>query len=79
MECTTALSMVYVFIDGELDEVHRIEVTAHIAQCAPCEVQFAAQINIQSRIRRSCSQDHAPAHVRTAILARIRGAQPPVE
>ena len=79
MNCTTALSMIYVFIDGELSDVHRIEVETHVAQCSHCEVQFATQITIQSRVRRSCSQEHAPAQLRAAIVARIRGSQPPVE
>lgn len=68
------MSMVYVFIDGELDEVHRIEVTTHLAECAPCELQFAAELSIKSLVRRSCSGEVAPMSLRAAIIARIQGA-----
>jgi len=77
--CSTILSMIYVFIDGELDEVHRVEVTTHLAECAPCEFQFAAEVNIKSLVRRSCMQEAAPQELRTAILARIRRVNDAVE
>lgn len=79
VSCSTILSMIYVFIDGELDEVHRVEVTTHLAECAPCEYQFAAEVNIKSLVRRSCLQETAPQQLRSAILARIRRADGPVE
>jgi mycothiol system anti-sigma-R factor len=77
--CSTVLSMIYVFIDGELDEVHRVEVTTHLAECAPCEYQFAAEVNIKSLVRRSCQHEAAPQELRAAILARIRAADRSVE
>lgn len=69
----------YVFIDGELDEIHQIDVTTHLAECAPCEISFAAELSVKSMVRRSCTHDAAPAHLRAAIIARIEAQSPAVE
>ena len=77
--CASIRSLMYVFIDGELDAIHQVDVTTHLAECAPCEIQFAAELSIKSMVRRSCVHDVAPAHLRAAIIARIEAQAPPVE
>jgi mycothiol system anti-sigma-R factor len=78
--CTTVLSLLYVYIDNEIDEVGRIQVTTHLAECSPCEGEFAAQISIHARIQRSCRvTDQAPVTLRSQIIAHIRQGIPPVQ
>ena len=72
--------MMYVYIDDEIDEVGRIQVTTHLEECSPCEGEFAAEISIHARIRRSCQvTDQAPVTLRSQIIARIRQGMPPVQ
>jgi mycothiol system anti-sigma-R factor len=78
--CTQVLSMMYIFIDDEIDEVGRIQVTTHLAECSPCEGEFTAQISIHARIQRSCrATDQAPVNLRSQIISQIRRGMPPVQ
>jgi mycothiol system anti-sigma-R factor len=77
--CDVVLSSMFVYIDQEIDEHHRLEVRAHLAECAPCEGRFTAQIAINARVRRTQPQEVAPARLRAAIIAQIRRANPSVE
>lgn len=58
--CTEVISLTYVYIDGEIDEVHHLEVTRHLAECPPCSDLYAAEVLIKSMVKRSCSGLRSP-------------------
>jgi len=76
--CADVLSSLFVYIDQEIDEQHRLEIVAHLAECAPCEGQYSAQLQIAARVRRTHAIV-APVALRAAIIAQIRRAGPAVE
>jgi mycothiol system anti-sigma-R factor len=76
--CQDVLSSLFVYIDQEIDEQHRLEIVAHLAECAPCEGQYSAQIQIAARVRRTHTMVAPPA-LRAAIIAQIRGGTRSVE
>ena len=76
--CTEVMSLLYVYIDNEIDEVHRIEVTTHLGECPPCVEQFAIEERIRQRVREACGCE-ASEEVRTRIIARIRSVSCRVE
>ena len=47
--CTEVLSLVYVYIDDEIDSVQHVEVTTHLEECGPCAeiVRFLREYSIQ--------------------------------
>ena len=70
--CPEVLSWVYDFLDGEIDDVRRTEVTAHLQECPPCGDQYALEKTVKALVHRSCCHDPAPAELRVRVIARIQ-------
>ena len=70
--CTEVLSLLYVYIDDEIDEVHRIEVTAHLGECPPCVEYFTVERRLKTRLRDACMAEQVPDQVRSRIIAQIQ-------
>ncbi len=70
--CPAVLSWVYDFLDGEIDDVRRTEVMAHLQECPPCGDQYALEKTVKALVHRSCCQDSAPAELRVRVIARIQ-------
>ena len=70
--CTEVLSLLYVYIDDEIDEVHRIEVTTHLGECPPCVEHFTVERRLKTRIRDACMSEQVPDQVRSRIIAHIQ-------
>lgn len=70
--CTEVLAFVYVYIDGEIDEEHRVTVAAHLTECPPCEGQYAVERRVRALVQRCCQGETAPPAVRERIVASIR-------
>ena len=70
--CTEVRALVYVFLDGEIDEHHRLEVVAHLQECPPCEGMFAHELAVKDRVRSACGCGEAPEQVRLRIVTTIR-------
>jgi mycothiol system anti-sigma-R factor len=70
--CTEVLSLVYVFIDGEIDAPHQVEVTAHLLKCPPCGEEYAVERKLKERVRQACECETIPDEVRMRIVAEIR-------
>ena len=70
--CTEVLSLLYVYIDEEIDEVHRIEVSAHLGECPPCVEHFTVERRLKERVREACQAEPVPEQVRSRIIASIQ-------
>ena len=70
--CTEVLSLLYVYIDDEIDEVHRIEVTTHLGECPPSVDSFTVERRLKTRLRDACMAEQVPDQVRSRIIAQIQ-------
>lgn len=70
-DCSEALLRVYEFLDGELGPSECAKIQAHLDECGPCLNEYNLDTTLKSLIKRSCSAEHAPETLRTAIMARI--------
>lgn len=70
--CSEVLAMVFLYIDGEIDEQHHVEVTAHLTECSPCEGEYAIERRVRTLVQRSCREQVAPEVVRERIVTQIR-------
>ena len=66
MTCDEAKILLHALLDNELDAGHAREVEAHIASCASCAAEFAAQGEMQRMLADSKLRYTAPAGLRTA-------------
>jgi mycothiol system anti-sigma-R factor len=70
--CTEVLSLVYVYIDNECEEVQHVEVTAHLEECGPCAGIIRVERVIKARVKSSCECVEAPEALRASIVTSIR-------
>jgi mycothiol system anti-sigma-R factor len=69
MDCDEAVHQLYHFLDGELTDERRIQITEHLTYCAPCggAAEFEAELRIV--IANRC-KDHVPE----SLIKRIADA-----
>ena len=70
--CTEVLSLTYLYVDGEIDEIHLLEVTTHLSECPPCSESYAAEVSIKAMVKRSCGGAEITAECRARIVAEVR-------
>jgi mycothiol system anti-sigma-R factor len=70
--CTEVLSLVYIYIDDEIDEVQRVDITTHLDECGPCAEIVRVERVIKARVKGSCGCTEAPETLRTSIVTSIR-------
>lgn len=71
-DCTEVLSMVYDFLDGEIDAEEHARIAQHLDECSPCLRQYGLEQAVKALVHRSCSCEHAPERLRVQIVTRIR-------
>lgn len=69
--CTEVLSLIYVYLDDEIDEVRRVQITTHLGECPPCEEQFSIEVAFKRRIQQCCRSGPAPDDLRTRIVTQV--------
>ena len=70
-DCAKALSLLYEFLDQELDAADADEIRHHLAACEPCLDTFDAEEALKNLVRRGCSGEAAPEHLRAKVIAVI--------
>ncbi|MDA3022223.1 MAG: zf-HC2 domain-containing protein [Actinomycetota bacterium] len=70
--CTEVLSSTYLYIDGEIDEVHYLEVKTHLTQCPPCRDRYSAEILLKAMVKSSCVGAAITTDRRARIVAELR-------
>ncbi len=71
IDCSKALYRMSEYLDGEMTAEDRREIAQHLAECAPCLEEHKLEQILKQMVRRSCSQETAPAQLRTTIMQRI--------
>jgi len=63
------LDLLAAYVDGALDPATRAALTAHLAECADCQADVAAQQEVKSLL----APAHMPVAVPADVAARVRG------
>ncbi|QDP97125.1 mycothiol system anti-sigma-R factor [Microlunatus elymi] len=71
-DCASALSRLYEFLDQELESADADEIRHHLAACEPCLDTFDAEEALKRLVRRGCSGEAAPEHLRAKVLSVIQ-------
>ncbi|CAN5292551.1 mycothiol system anti-sigma-R factor [soil metagenome] len=72
ISCQEVLRQVYLFLDGECDDVCRGKIATHLDECAPCLAQFGIETEIKTLVHRKCGGDPAPDGLRERLRIRLR-------
>jgi mycothiol system anti-sigma-R factor len=58
-DCEEAVHQLYHYLDGELTEVRRLQIVAHLDRCAPCAQAADFEAELRQIIADRC-RDHVP-------------------
>ena len=71
-DCREVLDKVYLYLDGEADDVDCGKIRQHLDECSPCLRRFGLEQQVKSLVARSCGCDPVPEGLRVRVLQRIR-------
>jgi mycothiol system anti-sigma-R factor len=64
--CQEAIHTLYHFLDGELTEQRRHEISAHLVECSPCLDAFDFEAELKLVIARKC-RDQVPEALKQRV------------
>jgi mycothiol system anti-sigma-R factor len=67
--CDETIERLYVYLDGELTEQRRVEISRHLDLCGPCVDVYGFETELRKVIANRC-KDHVP----DALLTRVAEA-----
>jgi mycothiol system anti-sigma-R factor len=71
VDCVEVIEQVYLYLDGEIDETHRVEVREHLDDCGPCLRQYGIEQEVKALVARSCGGDSAPDELKIRLRAKL--------
>jgi mycothiol system anti-sigma-R factor len=70
LDCVETVHRIYHYLDGELTEERRVEISRHLDDCSPCLHAFDFEAELRRVISNRC-RDHVPDRLRERIAAAI--------
>jgi mycothiol system anti-sigma-R factor len=72
VDCSEVIEQVYLYLDGEIDDVARMKVREHLDECAPCLRQFGLEQDVKALVARCCGGDTAPDGLKERLIVRLQ-------
>jgi mycothiol system anti-sigma-R factor len=60
VDCDEAVRQLYVYLDGELTEERRVDISVHLDECSPCARAAGFEAELRAVIASRC-RDRVPA------------------
>ena len=68
--CDETIERLYTYLDGELTEQRRLEITRHLDLCGPCVGAYGFEAELRKVIASRC-KDHVPEDLITRVAAAL--------
>lgn len=68
IDCIEAVARLHLYIDRELSDEEITIVQQHLESCSMCDCRFHFDAEIKRLIHERCTIEHAPAHLREAVM-----------
>jgi anti-sigma factor RsiW len=76
VSCQKERALLQSYVDGELDELHVVEIERHLERCAECRLEYYSQRTLRSSLKDPSLYHHAPdgfkEHIRLALQQKVR-------
>jgi mycothiol system anti-sigma-R factor len=69
--CDETIERLYVYLDGELTEQRRLEITRHLDMCGPCVGAYGFEAELRKVIANRC-KDHVPDSLITRVAEALQ-------
>lgn len=71
IDCSQTLYRMMEYLDGEMTDDDAAALQTHLETCTPCLAEHDVDRMLRKLVQRSCSQEKAPAELRTTIMQSI--------
>jgi mycothiol system anti-sigma-R factor len=71
LDCDETIERLYTYLDGELTEERRVEISRHLDLCGPCVGKFGFEAELRKVIASRC-KDHVPEELITRVSDALR-------
>ena len=55
-DCRSFLARLYLYLDGEIDELSKADIDRHLELCTGCEQHLVFERDLKALVRRKCSE-----------------------
>ena len=55
-DCRSFLACLYLYLDGEIDELSKADIDRHLELCTGCEQHLVFERDLKALVRRKCSE-----------------------
>ena len=55
-DCRSFLARLYLYLDGEIDELSKADIDRHLEACTGCEQHLVFERDLKALVRRKCSE-----------------------
>jgi mycothiol system anti-sigma-R factor len=74
VNCDETIERLYFYLDGELTEERRVEITRHLDLCGPCVDAFGFEAELRKVIANRC-KDHVPESLLDRVANLLKDEQ----
>lgn len=74
VNCDETIERLYSYLDGELTDERRVEITRHLDMCGPCVDVFGFESELRKVIANRC-KDHVPEALVDRVGAALHAEQ----
>jgi mycothiol system anti-sigma-R factor len=74
VDCDESIERLYVYLDGELTEERRVEITRHLDLCGPCVRAYGFEAELRKVIASRC-KDRVPDSLVSRVAAALAAEQ----
>ena len=71
-DCRDVLNEVYLYLDLECTDERREVIREHLDECSPCLAEYGIEQEVKVLVARCCGGEHAPAELKSRLLARLQ-------
>jgi mycothiol system anti-sigma-R factor len=71
VNCDETIERLYFYLDGELTEERRVEITRHLDMCGPCVGAYGFETELRKVISNRC-KDHVPESLIVRVAEALR-------
>jgi mycothiol system anti-sigma-R factor len=55
-DCRSFLARLYLYLDGEIDEISKADIDRHLELCTGCEQHLTFERDLKALVQRKCSE-----------------------
>jgi mycothiol system anti-sigma-R factor len=69
--CSEVLSLVYSYLDHEIEDTGYAQIRQHLDECGPCLREYGLEELVKKLVHKCCGHEPVPGELRAKVLTKI--------